>query len=111
MCAVFPNPYICSPYTNSYAPIPDSESKFFVLAVSFSKMGTMGKVKEKKTLIRDNDRKRLDFSINLSHNKHLSDKGLIQLVKLLARQSAEEDFARSINLSQIKGGSSHEKTR
>ena len=70
----------------------------------------MSKLKEKKTLIRKDDQKRLDIFINLSHNKHLSDNGLIQLVKLLARHAAEEDFARSINLSD-QGDSSHEKPR
>ena len=69
-------------------------------------MGTMSRIEEKKTLTGNDGRKRLDIFIKLSHNSDLSDKSLIQLVKLLARQAAEEDFARSINHSKSGGTSS-----
>lgn len=60
----------------------------------------MSKPKKHKNLIKNDNQKRLDISINKSHNRHLSDKSVIQLVKLLARQAAEEDYLQSFN--QIK---------
>ncbi len=51
---------------------------------------------DKKELILGGDQKRLDISINVSHNKALSNKRLIEFVKLLARKAAEADYAQSI---------------
>ena len=42
-------------------------------------------------LISNDAQKRLDISINVSHNRPLSRQSVIQLVKLLPRQAAEED--------------------
>jgi hypothetical protein len=59
-------------------------------------VGAMTKPKTNKNLIKNKDQKRLDISINTSYNRPLSDKSLIQIVKLLARQAAEEDYLQSI---------------
>jgi len=68
------------------------------------------KPKNNKSLISNEDQKRLDISINVSHNRYLSDKGIIRLVKLLARQAAEEDYMQLItHLDQ--GGEPYEKAR
>ncbi len=70
----------------------------------------MTKPKTHENLIKNDDQKRLDISINMSHNRTLSDNSLIQLVKLLARQAAEEDYLQLINhLDQ--GGEPYEKAR
>ncbi len=60
----------------------------------------MSKLKPNTGLVSNDDQKRLDISINMSHNKVLSDKSVIQLVKLLARQAAEEDYLRLIIRNQ-----------
>jgi hypothetical protein len=64
----------------------------------------MSKFKTNKGLILKDGQKRLDISINVSHNKPLSNKRLIQLVKLLARQAAKEDYLQSILQSKGQGG-------
>ena len=46
--------------------------------------------------------KQLDISVNVSHKGTLSRKNVIRLVKLLARQAAQEDYRRSILHSKIK---------
>lgn len=51
---------------------------------------------KKKKLIENDAQTLLDVFINVSHNKPLSNERLIQLVKLLARQAAEADYAQSI---------------
>ena len=56
----------------------------------------MSSHKINKKLIKNDDQKPLDISINTSHNRYLSDKGIIQLVKLLAHQAAEEDYMQLI---------------
>lgn len=70
----------------------------------------MTKPKTNKNLILNDKNKRLDISINVSHNKTLSDKSLIQIVKLLARQAAEEDYMQSI-IQIDQGGEPYEKAR
>ncbi len=62
----------------------------------------MTKPKTNKNLIKNKDQKRLDISINTSHNRPLSDNSVIQLVKLLARQAAEEDYLQSITQSKSR---------
>ncbi len=95
--------YMCSCYTNSYAPIThSSESNTHALAVFFKVVGAMSKSKTHKKLIKNEDQKRLDISINTSHNRSLSDNSVIQLVKLLARQAAEEDYLQSITNSKSR---------
>lgn len=69
----------------------------------------MSKSKADINLISNNGQKRLDISINVSHNRPLSNESVIQLVKLLARQAAEEDYRQSIIRNQ--GGGAHEKAR
>ena len=66
--------------------------------------------KRNNKLISNEDQKRLDITINTSHNKVLSDNSVIQLVKLLARQAAEEDYMRSITHND-QGGEPYEKAR
>lgn len=56
----------------------------------------MSKKFNKKDLILNDDLKTLDICEIVSHNKTLSKQRLIELVKLLARQAAEEDYAQSI---------------
>jgi len=51
---------------------------------------------KKKKLIDNYAQTQLDIIANVSHNKTLSHERLIQLVKLLARQAAEADYAQSI---------------
>ena len=63
----------------------------------------MSRQKKSINLVRNEGQKTLDFSINVSHNRPLSDRGLIQLVKLLARQAAKEDYMQSI-LHSDQGG-------
>ena len=53
-----------------------------------------------KGLVSNDGEKRLDISINMSHNRPLSRQSVIRLVKLLARQAAEEDYLRSIIRNQ-----------
>lgn len=55
----------------------------------------MSKVNRDKKLGSNGEQNRLDISVNVSHNKTLSKKRLIQLVKQLARQAAEEDYAKN----------------
>lgn len=99
--------YTCSCYTNSYAPIThSSESSVFALAVFLKWVGAMSKFKKHKNLNQNDNQKRLDISINKSHNRYLSDNSVIQLVKLLARQAAEEDYLQSIIQSDQDGVSS-----
>jgi len=87
----------CSCYTNSYAPIThSSESTVIALAVFLLRVGAMSKLKKHKISFLNDDQKRLDISINTSHNSNISDKSVIQLVKLLAKQAAEEDYLQSI---------------
>jgi len=69
----------------------------------------MSRSKTNIGLISNDAKKRLDISINVSHNRPLSNHSVIQLVKLLARQAAEEDYRQSIIRNQ--GGSAHEETR
>ena len=69
----------------------------------------MRKPPKNKNLIKNEDQKALDISINTSHNRLLSNKGVIQLVKLLARQAAEEDYMQSIIRNQ--DGEPYEKAR
>jgi predicted DNA-binding protein (UPF0251 family) len=87
---------MCSRNANSYAPVDDSESKLFALAVSIKEVGAMTKRKGKKCLAQDEGKKRLDVSKNVSHNRLLSNRCLIQLVKFLARQAAKEDYEQSL---------------
>ena len=54
----------------------------------------MSKVKQNKQLASIGGQNRLDISVNVSHNKTLSKERLIHLVKLLARQAAEDDYAK-----------------
>jgi hypothetical protein len=56
----------------------------------------MTKIPRKKKKIENDAQSLLDISINASHNKALSNERLIQLVKLLARQAAEHDYAQSL---------------
>ena len=70
----------------------------------------MRKSKTKINLIVNDGKKRFDISINVSHDKPLSDKSIIRLVKLLARQAAREDYMQSI-IHPDQGGVSHEKSR
>ncbi len=77
---------------------------FFVLAVCILEIGAVTKHRKNKNLIKNEAHKPLDLSINVSHNRNLSDKGIIQIVKLLARQAAEEDYLQSI--IQDQGGES-----
>ena len=69
----------------------------------------MSRSKTNIGLISNDAKKRLDISINVSHNRPLSNHSVIQLVKLLARQAAEEDYRQSIIRNQ--GDSAHEETR
>lgn len=62
----------------------------------------MKEPEKNKNLIKNEDQKGLDVSINVSHNRVLSDKGVIQLVKLLARKAAEEDYMQSITHSKSR---------
>lgn len=94
--------HICSFNTNSCAPTQDSEDKFFVLAVYNMETGALKKPQKNKNLIKNGDQKTLDITINMSHNKTLSDKDVIQLVKLLARKAAEEDYMQSITDSKSR---------
>ncbi len=52
----------------------------------------------KKKLFKNDVQRSLEIAQNVSHNKILpqSNERLIQLVKLLARQAAEDDYAQSI---------------
>ena len=89
--------HICSRYTNSLRPDPDdSESDTVALAVSFQGYGAMSTFKPDTGRISNDGGKRLDISINMSHNRPLSRQSVIQLVKLLARHAAEEDYLQSI---------------
>ena len=66
-------------------------------------IGALRTPKRNKILIRNEDQKRLDFSINMSHNNMLSNNNVIRLVKLLARQAAEEDYMQSfIQIKVVK---------
>lgn len=57
----------------------------------------MSKVeRNKKKLALIGDQNALDILVNVSHNKALPKKRLIQLVKQLARQAAEDDYAQLI---------------
>lgn len=69
----------------------------------------MSRSKTNIGLISNDAQKPLDISINMSHIRALSNEAVIQLVKLLARQAAEEDYRQSIIRNQ--GGSAHEETR
>ena len=78
-----------------------SGSNHFALAVLFRE-GAMTRNNNKKELIKNDVQRQLDISENTSHNKTLSNDRLIQLVKLLARQAAEEDYAQSIRHSKSR---------
>ena len=54
----------------------------------------MSKVKRHKRLASIGEQNALDISVKVSHNKALSKERLIQIVKLLARQAAEDDYAK-----------------
>lgn len=56
----------------------------------------MSKTFNKNDRILNDALKSLDICQNVSHNKALSKQRLIHLVKLLARQAAEEDYAQTI---------------
>ncbi len=56
---------------------------------------------KKKKLIENDAQTQLEISTNVSHNKTLSNERLIQLVRLLARQAAEHDYAQ-VNSSNSK---------
>ena len=70
----------------------------------------MSKSEKNKILITNEGNKRLDFSINVSHGGSVSNKRVIQLVKLLARLAAEEDYRQS-SFIQNQGGKPYEKAR
>lgn len=54
----------------------------------------MSKVIRNKQLASMGDPIDLDISVKVSHNKALSKERLIHLAKLLARQAAEDDYAK-----------------
>lgn len=60
----------------------------------------MSKPETKNDQTLSGDRRALAICLKSSHNKPLSNERLIQLVKLMARQAAEDDYARSIIQSQ-----------
>ena len=69
----------------------------------------MTRPQKNKNLTKNKGHKGLDISINMSHNRVLPDKGVIQLVKILARQAAEMDYMHPN--SQNQNGEAYEKAR
>lgn len=85
-----------------------SEGKKLSLAV-FSQGSGMNDPPRKKKTIRNDAADSLDFCPKVSHNGHLSDKRIIEFVKLLARHAAESDYAQSAPHSD-QGGNDHDST-